>query len=113
MDFYRHPVPFEGLRQLYWQLRSVRSFDNAARVRFYRRIRKERDRLESLGFSIEHVRLYCRYLSNPVVQSPALSRLKAFETMLIEFSRMQFMLKTPSSRRSRPLPRASSACGQV
>ena len=113
MNFYRHPVPFEGLRQLYWQLRSVRSFDNAGRVRFYRRIRMERDRLERLGFSVEHVRLYCRYLSNPVSQSPALARLMAFETMLVEFSRMQVVSRTFPSHCSRPLPRASSACGQV
>ena len=96
MDFYKHPDPFQVLRQFYWQLRGVRSFDNAARVRWYRKIRKERSRLEDLGFSVEHVRLYCRYLSNPVLDSSALHRLKAFESMLVEFSRMQVVARSVS-----------------
>lgn len=89
MNFYQHPAAFVELRQCYWHLRARRSFDLAARRRWYRRIRAERQRLAALGYSVEHLRLYCRYISNPVADSPALRRLQAFEAMLVEFSRIQ------------------------
>lgn len=93
MKFYKHPEPFSQLRQLYWHLRYRRSFDLAARRKWYRRIKIERDRLERQGFSAEHVRLYCRYMSNPQPQSPALHRLETFEAMLVEFARIQTLAK--------------------
>lgn len=89
MRFYQHPEAFCNLRQFYWHLRSRRAFDLAARQRWYRRIRAERQRLVELGYSVEHLRLYCRWLSNPLPDSPALRRLQSFEAMLIEFARIQ------------------------
>jgi hypothetical protein len=89
MQFYEHPEPFIQLRNFYWSLRNVRHYDTAARRKWYRRIEKERGRLADIGFSCEHVRLYCRYMSNPVPQSPALRRLETFEAMLAEFARIQ------------------------
>ena len=93
MNFYLHPEPFVNLRQLYWRLRSLRAYDSAARRMSYRRIRSERDRLAALGFSVEHLRLYCRYMSNPFSKCATLDRLQAFEAMLIDFSRIQFSAK--------------------
>lgn len=89
MIFYRDPVAFSKLRQFYWQLRSIRAYDQAARRKWYRRIKTERERLASLGFSVEHLRLYCRYLARPFEQNKALHRLQTFEAMLVDFARMQ------------------------
>lgn len=89
MKFYFHPDAFGTLRGFYWHLRNVRHYDLAARRLWYRRIEKERERLDELGFSREHVRLYCRYMSNPLPQSPALQRLESFEAMLAEVVRIQ------------------------
>lgn len=84
--FYKGPSAFIDLRHFYWKLREVRSFDNAARVKWYRRIKKEKDRLVQLGFSSEHIRLYCRYMSNPQMDSPALRRLWAYEQAVYAFA---------------------------
>lgn len=89
MRVYKHPQPFADLRQLYWQLRNRRAYDIALRRKLYRLIKTESLRLVSEGFSAEHVRLYCRYLSNPVASSPALARLQSFEDMLVEFARIR------------------------
>jgi len=89
MKFYEHPALFVVLREFYWRLRNIRAYDLAARRKWYRRIEKERGRLADIGFSCEHLRLYCRYVCNPVAQSPALRRLMAFEAMLVEFERIQ------------------------
>lgn len=89
MKFYKHIDAFAELRQLYWRLRAIRAYDNAARRKWYRRIKIEKDRLEDIGFSAEHLRLYCRYMANPREQCNALNRLRSFEEMLIEFARIQ------------------------
>jgi hypothetical protein len=96
MKFYRHPEPFWKIRQLYWTLRNRRAYDFACKQRCYRAIRSERLRLEAIGFSAEHLRLYCRYMSNPQPQSPALHRLETFEAMLVEFARIQTLAKSSS-----------------
>ena len=74
--------PFAELRNLYWHLRRVRCFDSAARRKYYRRIRRERDRLVQSGYDRELVRLFCRYMSNPAPDSPALVRLWSFDVAL-------------------------------
>lgn len=89
MRIYQHPEAFVNLRQFYWHLRCCRAYDLAARRCWYRRMRQERERLVALGYSVEHLRLYCRYMSNPVDDSPALRRLQAFEAMLVEFARIR------------------------
>ena len=53
------------LCSMYWTLRFRRSFDNAARVRQYRLIQKEKRRLVEVGVDPEEVRLLCRHLANP------------------------------------------------
>jgi len=95
MIFYRHPEAFANLRNLYWSLRQVRQFDQAGRRYFYRQIRVERDRLESIGFSAEHVRLYCRWMKSPNNEVRQ-ARVVAFETMLIEFARLQSQMMKPA-----------------
>ena len=52
------------LRHLYWMLRYRRSWDTAARRKYYRRIAKEKRQLVEAGVDQEEVRLLCRYLSN-------------------------------------------------
>ena len=89
MKFYKHIDAFSELRQLYWRLRAIRAYDSAARRKWYRRIKIEKDRLENLGFSAEHLRLYCRYMANPLEQCNALDKLRAFEAMLIEFAKIR------------------------
>jgi len=66
MRFHQPPAEFAPLRNLYWHLRSVRSFDGAGRRRFYRRIRVERERLVASGYSAEYLRLYCFLLADPL-----------------------------------------------
>jgi len=77
--WYSCPSAFVELRHMYWKLRACRAYDQAARRKWYRRIRNERERLEAAGWPAEHLRLYCRYMSNPVPDSPALRRLWAYE----------------------------------
>lgn len=93
MKVYKHPEAFGTLRSLYWRLRSARRFDGALHRKLYRGIRAERDRLALEGWSSEHLRLYCRYLSNPSPQSPALHRLRTFEAMLADVGRIQSRAK--------------------
>lgn len=45
-------------------LRYRRSWDTAARRKYYRRIAKEKRQLVEAGVDQEEVRLLCRYLSN-------------------------------------------------
>lgn len=89
MRFYKHPDAYCKLRNLYWMLRATRSYDTAARRKWYRRIRIERDRLVVEGATQEHVRLYCRYLSNPLSDSPALRRLQAYEAAVVEYAQLE------------------------
>lgn len=96
MKYYQHPDAFMALRNLYWFLRYRRSWDLAARRKWYRRIRIERNNLENMGFSAEHVRLYCRYMANPGPQSPALKRLQTFEAMLAEINRIKLAATKPN-----------------
>lgn len=84
---YRGPEAFNGLRNMYWNLRIRRSYDNAARRKWYRRIKLEKDRLSALGYSIEHMRLFCRYMSNPLPDSPALRRLWAYDLAVRAFGK--------------------------
>jgi len=79
--WYKHKDWGQGLRQQYWHLRSLRSFDSAKRRQSYRKIRSERLRLMEMGFNGEHLRLYCRYLSD-TSNEQACRRLYAFEGML-------------------------------
>ena len=93
MKSYQHIDQFAELRRLYWSLRHIRMHDQAARRKWYRRIEKERNRLADSGFSVEHLRLYCRYMARPLVQCNALDRLVAFESKLVEFARSQQISK--------------------
>lgn len=70
-----------GLRQMYWRLRNCRRYDAAARRKWYRRIKGERERLHALGFDAEYTRLFCRYMSDPKNEAAAI-RLICFEGML-------------------------------
>lgn len=79
--WYVHREWGQPLRNMYWQLRMLRAHDEAGRVKWYRRIRKERIRLHSLGFDQEYTRLYCRFLANTKNEA-AMRRLWAFEGML-------------------------------
>ena len=56
---------FATLRQLYWRLRLVRSWDSASRRRIYRLISVERRKFDATFFEGELLRLYCRHLANP------------------------------------------------
>lgn len=57
--------PWSGnLRNLYWMLRYNRSWNGAARRRYYRKIEKEKRQLVEAGVDQEEVRLLCRYLAN-------------------------------------------------
>lgn len=49
----------------YWQLRSVRKYDQAGRRRWYRKIEDEKKRLLSAGVDAEEIRLFCRWMANP------------------------------------------------
>lgn len=53
------------LLHLYWTRRNLRSWDNAGRVSIYRKIQKEKRRLEEVGVDQEEIRLLCRHLANP------------------------------------------------
>lgn len=59
-----HPF-FSEIRSLYTRLRFCRSWNDACRRRWYRRIRKSKLRLLEAGVDPEQLRLYCRYLKNP------------------------------------------------
>lgn len=76
-DEFKHPEGFGPIRWCYWNLRYLRAWDSAGRRRMYRRIRKERERLVAGGVDPEYVRLYCRWMSNPVEGAPAFRRLIA------------------------------------
>lgn len=102
MNFYKHPDLYGQLRQLYWHLRYRRSFDTAARRKWYRRIKAERERLVSGGASAEHVRLYCRYMSNPLPDCPALRRLVAYEAAVVEYQRLQSRLVIQNTAKAYP-----------
>ena len=102
MNFYKHPEAYTQLRQLYWHLRYRRSFDNAARRKWYRRIKIERQRLEEAGHSAEHLRLYCRYMSDPQADCPRLRRLMAYENAVIEWGRLQQRLALQISAKAYP-----------
>jgi len=52
------------LRNLYWGLRMRRSWQEALRRRYYRKIFSEKKRLEGLGVDGEELRLLCRCLAN-------------------------------------------------
>lgn len=77
-DVYVIPERMRGLSNLYWRLRYCRDYDSAARRKWYRRIRVERDRLVSGGEDGEYVRLMCRWLADPR-EGPALARVMAYE----------------------------------
>ena len=90
---------YSVLRNLYWRLRSVRGFDEAARRKWYRRIKVERERLVETGCGAEHVRLYCRFLADPSrrEREEALTR---YESMVAEWARVQGLLcSTPNGRK--------------
>lgn len=76
------------LANLYWRLRAVRKYNQAARRKWYRYIRRERDYLEQQGVDSELVRLACRYLNRPQ-EGNALDRLLAFELVVIQLHRIQ------------------------
>lgn len=88
MKHYIGPESFWRVRNLYCRLRMVRLYNQAARRRYYRHIKKEVRRLVAEGANPEHLRLYCRFLSNPTCTS-ALRRLEAFEAMLGELARVR------------------------
>ena len=91
-QYYKSPDEFWKVRQLYWHLRYRRAYDLAARRRYYRLIEVERAKLIELGFSQEHVRLYCRFQARPEMK-PALERLIAYERAaadyLVEIARIR------------------------
>lgn len=78
---FRHPDGFGQLRWFYWSLRYLRAWDSAGRRKLYRRIRRERDRLVAAGADPEYVRLYCRWMANPVDGAPAFRRLLALPSV--------------------------------
>lgn len=65
MDFRFVPEWADRLANLYWNLRYVRAYDEAARRKSYRRIKKEKDRLVGGGIDQEAVRLCCLLLADP------------------------------------------------
>lgn len=85
--YWRLPAWASRLSNLYWRLRAARSWDSAARRKWYRYIRFERDDLVNLGIDAELVRLACRYFSDPRC-GPALDRLVAFEMVV---NRLRFI----------------------
>ena len=62
--------PYPELCQMYWHLRYCRDWDESGRVKWYRRIRKEKKRLILDGHHPEFIRLLCRHLANPRNLSP-------------------------------------------
>ena len=77
MHYYDMPDWSGPVRNLYWFLRYRRQWNSAARRRYYRKIRVERDRLVASGIDAEWVRLFCRWQSN--LGGPAFRRLDAYE----------------------------------
>ena len=51
------------LRNLYWIIR-VEGRNDAKRMKYYRKVQKEKLRLAELGISQAHILAVCRYLSN-------------------------------------------------
>jgi len=49
----------------YWHLRYNRTYNEAARRRYYRKIAAEKKRLIESGVDCEAVRLFCRMMANP------------------------------------------------
>lgn len=91
MNFYRPPDDFSNLSNFYWRLRACRTHDAAGRLRWYRRIKKEKDRLASFGYLAEHLRLFCLYMANPRADSKRLDRLKAFELAIADLERLHLI----------------------
>lgn len=81
MTPYMPPVWSGRLRNFYYMLRYRRYFDSAGKRRYYRYIRRERDCLVASGVNAEHVRLLCRWLSNPA-ENAALRRLERLEAAM-------------------------------
>lgn len=70
------------LCNLYVMLRFRRSFDLAARRKYYRRIHKEKRRIiEEFGVHEEEVRLLCRWMANPANRAAEM-RYKSFSGQL-------------------------------
>ena len=65
MQFYRYPAWSDSIRQRYWFLRYARGFDLARIRKEYRKIEKEKKRLQEAGVDGELVRLLCRHMVNP------------------------------------------------
>lgn len=52
------------LHNLYWQLRSLRKYEQTRRRLLYRRIKEVREKIIFAGADPEEIRLLCRYLAN-------------------------------------------------
>lgn len=52
------------LKNLYWQLRSLRKHHKTERRLLYRRIKATREKIILQGADEEEIRLLCRYLAN-------------------------------------------------
>ena len=60
-----NPVILVGnIRNLYWHVRALRSWQSAKRRRLYRQIAKHKAVLLDQGFNPELLRLYCRQLAS-------------------------------------------------
>ena len=85
--YWRVPPWAMHLANLYWHCRATRC-NEAARRKWYRYIREERDTLEQLGVDAELVRLACRHLTRPRCQK-ALTRLVSYEEAVHQVQRIQ------------------------
>jgi len=65
MIFHQYPEWSATIANCYWHLRYARGFDLAKIRRQYRRIEREKKRLELQGVDGELLRLLCRHMVNP------------------------------------------------
>lgn len=62
--FYQYPQWSSAIRNHYWNLRYARGFDSARIRKEYRKILREKKRLQTEGVDPETIRLLCRHLVN-------------------------------------------------
>lgn len=91
MEFYQHPRELAHIRSLYWRLRAIRAYDQAARRKWYRRIKRERERVLAQGWDSEHLRIYCRMMADPL-RLERVAAVQAYERAAREYALLEARL---------------------
>lgn len=74
--FYRRSEPLDVIRWLYWRLRALRPWEVSKRRQYYRLIEAQKKSLIASGIDYGELRLYCRMMMSPRVESNKLRLLQ-------------------------------------